>query len=73
VGEIEVRILATLRKYHFVGVDTMGFIYHFEGSSRDFRARFILWHKFTTNLTFTFENPSQFDERPAAADKVGDN
>ena len=30
MGEIEVKILATLRKYHFVGVDTMGFIYHFE-------------------------------------------
>jgi len=30
VGEIEAKILAMLKKYRFVGVDTMGFIYHFE-------------------------------------------
>lgn len=30
MGEIEVKISAMLRKYRFVGLDTMGFIYHFE-------------------------------------------
>lgn len=30
MGEIETKILTILKKYHLVGLDTMGFIYHFE-------------------------------------------
>ena len=30
MGRVEAKILALLRKYPVVGIDTMGFIYHFE-------------------------------------------
>jgi len=30
LGRVEADILALLRKYPVVGIDTMGFIYHFE-------------------------------------------
>ena len=48
MGEIEAKILAMLRKYHFVGVDTMGFIYHFEKNEN--------YQPFTTALFRSIES-----------------
>lgn len=48
MGEIEVRVLAMLRKYHLVGLDTMGFIYHFEKNES--------YQSFTTVLFSSIES-----------------